>query len=277
MKKILVTTDFSDNANHALEYAMQLFKYEDCQFYVLHVLKASTFISDDLMSMSPTTSLYEQLIASAKLKLDRYIDTVKSKHNNILHEFVPVIDYDNLVAAINQLVDKHDIQLAIMGTKGASNMAKKIMGSNTMRVIQGCHVSVLAIPHNYNYKPIHRVAFTSNYENTYCKTDLSPLINLVEQKDYQVSILHVSDSNVLTKEQELVKASLDDCFENATHQFVEIEKGAFLSAVNHYIESNSIDMFAMVNRKHGFWENLFAENKIEKVAYNITIPLLAIS
>ncbi|WP_223033487.1 universal stress protein [Hanstruepera marina] len=277
MKKILITTDFSDNANHALEYAMQLFKYEDCQFYILHVLKASTFVSDDLMSMSPTTSLYDQLIASAKLKLDKYIDTVKSKHNNILHEFIPVIDYDNLVAAVNQLVDKNNIQLAIMGTKGASNVAKKILGSNTMHVIQGCQVSVLAIPHNYNYKPIHRVAFTSHYENKYCKADLSTLINLVEQKDYQVSILHVSDTKVLTKEQEQVKASLDDCFENATHQFTEIKDGTFLSTISHYVESHSIDMLAMVHRKHGFWESLFTENKIQKIAYNINIPLLVMS
>lgn len=274
MKKILLTTDFSDNANSAIEYAMQFFKYDDCKFYILNVLKASTFISDDLMTMKPTSNLYDQLIASAKLKLDRYINKIKSKHNNILHEFIPIVDYDNLIAAVNQLVEKHEIELIVMGTKGASNVAKKIIGSNTMHVIEGCEAPVLAIPHHFTYVPIRKVAFTSNYENMYCNDDLKALIDLVEYNDYQVDILHVSESNKSTVDQEQVKASLQDCFKNATHNFVEIEKGGFLKAINSNIISNSIDLFAMVNRKHGFWERLFTEHKIEKVAYNINIPFL---
>lgn len=274
MKKILLTTDFSDNANQAIEYAMQLFKYDECQFYVLNVLKASSFISDDLMSMKPTSNLYNQLIDSVKIKLDNYLELLKAKHNNILHEFIPIVDYDNLIAAVNQVVDKHDIEMVVMGTKGASNVVKKIIGSNTMHVIQGCNVPVLAIPDNYNYIPIKKVAFTSNYENMYCPKDLHVLLGLVEHHDYQVDVLHISNSKTLTVEQEHVKNSLKDCFKNASHQFIEIEKGGFLKAVVHHIELNAIDLFTMVNRKHGFWESLFTEQKLEKVAYNINIPLL---
>lgn len=274
MKKILLTTDFSDNANQAIEYTMHLFKYDECQFYVLNVLKASSFISDDLMSMKPTSNLYNQLIDSVKIKLDSYLESLKSKHNNILHEFIPIVDYDNLVAAVNQIVDKHDIEMVVMGTKGASNVLKKIIGSNTMHVMQGCKATVLAIPDNYSYKPIKKVAFTSNYENAYCPKDIKVLLGLVEHHDYQVDVLHISNTKTLTTEQEQVKTSLKDCFKNASHQFIDIKKGEFLKAVVEHIELNSIDLFAMVNRKHGFWESLFTEQKLEKVAYNINIPLL---
>ena len=274
MKKILLTTDFSKNANQAIEYAMQLFKYDECQFYVLNVLKASSFISDDLMSMKPTSNLYNQLIDSIKIKLDNYLDSIKLKHNNILHEFIPIIDYDNLIAAVNQIVSKHDIKMIVMGTKGASNVVKKLIGSNTMHVMQGCEAAVLAIPDNYDYRPIKKVLFTSNYENKYCPEDLTVLLNLVEHHDYKVDILHILNQKSLTVEQEQVRQTLKDCFKNASHQFIEIEEGEFLTTIEDYAEKQEIDLFAMVNRKHGFWESLFSEQKLEKVAYKINMPLL---
>ena len=36
MKKILIPTDFSDNAYGALAYAAQLYAEEDCTFFLLH-------------------------------------------------------------------------------------------------------------------------------------------------------------------------------------------------------------------------------------------------
>jgi nucleotide-binding universal stress UspA family protein len=196
------------------------------------------------------------------------------KYNNILHQFIPVVDYDNLIAAVNQLAEKHKADLIVMGTKGASNVAKKIIGSNTMHVIQGCNTPVLAVPHDYNYKPIHKVAFTSNYENEYCNDDLKALVKLVEKNDYQIDVLHVLNSNTLTKEQEAVKASLYNCFKNTTHEFIELETDGFIKAVSGYVETNNIDLLAMVNRNIGFWDRLFSEQKVEKLAYNINVPLL---
>lgn len=276
MKKILLTTDFSDNANRAIEYAMQLFRYDNCQFFVLHVLKASTFISDDLMSMNPTSNLYEQLIASSKLKLDMDLEKIKSKHNNILHEFTPLIDYDNFIDSINQVIEKNDIELIIMGTKGASNIAKHLFGSHTIRVIQGCKIAVLAIPNNYIYKPIDKVVFTSNLENDYCPDDLRAFVDLVERHDYQIDILHISESNTLTTTQENVKVSLQNCFKNATNHFIALSEEPFLKSLMDYIKTNDIDLYAMVNRKHSFLERVFTQQKIEKIAYNITVPFLVL-
>jgi len=274
MKRILLTTDFSENANQAIDYAMQLFKYDDCQFYILHVLKASTFISDDLMTMTPSSNLYEQLIASAKLKLENYIKTFKLKYNNILHEFIPIVDYDSFIAAVNQVGEKEGIELIVMGTKGASNAAKRFLGTNTIHVIQGCSIPVLAIPNVCSFKPIHKVVFTSNYDVDYSLNDLKALVYLVEHHDYKIDVLHLSETKKLTTEQEAVKTSLKKCFKNATHQFIELEKEGFLKTITKYINTNNIDLYAMVNRKYGFWERFFTHQKIEEVAYNMTIPFL---
>jgi nucleotide-binding universal stress UspA family protein len=276
MKNILITTDFSKNAIHAADYAINLFQYEACTFYMLHVVKASSFISDDLMNMNPSSSIYSQIIASEKIKLEHEIDQLKNKHNNILHEFIPIVDYDNFIGSINQCVEKNNIELIVMGTKGANNSLKKIFGSNTMRVIRNAQIPVLAIPINYSFKPVHKILFTTNYKNKYKKSELKTLIDLAEHHDYKIHILHMSESNSLSQEAKAVKVDLEGFFTNILHAFVELEDSNFLNPIQNYIENNQIDIFTMMNRDYNFLDKLLSLQKIEKIAYNMTIPFLAL-
>lgn len=276
MKNILITTDFSHNATHAAEYIMNLFQYEACTFHILHVVKASSFISDDLMNMKPSSSLYTQIIESEKVKLEEAVKQLDNRFNNILHKLVPIIDYDNFLGAISQCVEKNSIELVVMGTKGATNSLKKIIGSNTMRVIRNSTVPVLAIPSNYAFRPVHKILFTTTYQKDYKKSELKILIDLAEHYDFQLDILHVHENNTLTDKSGKVKAHLDNVFANISHVFVEEEQADFLSAVQDYIKKNQIDIITMINRNAAFFDRLFSSQKIEEVAYTITVPFLAL-
>ena len=64
MKKILLPTDFSANSINAIHYALQFYRYEQCKFYLLNVQKASSFVTDDLMTMQPSTTIFNSLISS---------------------------------------------------------------------------------------------------------------------------------------------------------------------------------------------------------------------
>ena len=103
MKSILLPTDFSKNSINAIEYAVNLFKDEPVEFFVLNIQKASTFVSDDLMSMTASTTIYQTLIDTAKKSINNLITTIKAKYPNPKHEFHPVVDYDNFIDGINQM------------------------------------------------------------------------------------------------------------------------------------------------------------------------------
>ena len=61
---------------NAINYAMELFKNESCHFYILNVQKASSFISDDMMAVGSSTTIYKTLIDAAKKSIDNIIDCV---------------------------------------------------------------------------------------------------------------------------------------------------------------------------------------------------------
>ncbi len=277
MRHILLTTDFSENSIHAINYALELFMFTECEFQLLNVVKSSTFISDDLMQSMPTESVYSELISDAKVKLESLIETLNDKHNNLLHTFEPIVDYDNLIGAINQTVELHQIDLIIMGTKGATNLEKIIFGSNTLRVFQRCHVAVLAIPEKSQIKPIKNVLFTTKYQTTYKRKDLDILIDLAEHYNYNLDVLHISEHKNMDAKQQLVQQELDVFFQNVNHQFVTKSETIYLKTVLDYIDEHNIELFCMMRKQHTFLEHLFLNHKTEQIAYNIQVPFLMLA
>ena len=72
MKAILLPTDFSINSMNSIDFAVTLFKDVECDFYLLNVHKVSSFISDDMMKFSSSSTIYNTIIDAAKKSLAKY-------------------------------------------------------------------------------------------------------------------------------------------------------------------------------------------------------------
>ncbi|MBO6632863.1 MAG: universal stress protein, partial [Psychroserpens sp.] len=261
-------------SKNAIRYALEYFETEPCKFIILNVQKVSSFVTDDLMAMHPSDTIFKSLIESSKQKVVQFIKELKETYNNTLHQFESKVDYDNFIDAINQVIELEGIELIVMGTKGASNIAKTIFGSNAARVIQRANCPVLAIPNDYTFNGIKHIAFPSNYFTEYNIDDLKPLLALTNKTDSKVSVLHVKDEEHLSEYQENNRAFLDQCFSNQHHEFIDLEQGNLFKKITNYIVENDVDLLAMMSRKHSFIERVFARHAAESFAFNPKVPLL---
>jgi len=274
LKSILLPTDFSKNSINAINYAAELFKNEVCEFYVINIQKASSFVSDDLMTMTSSATIYHTLIDIAKKSIKNVINEVKETYNNDLHEFYSIVDYDNFVDGINQVCETRHIDLIVMGTKGASGAEKVIFGSNTARVMQRCSTPVLAIPDGCKFNGLDKIAFTSNYSIKYNKKNLQSLLDISNLYKSSIDIVHVTIDEDLTPNQEDNRAFLDAYFGNLKHEFINLEEKNIFKAVNQYIKDNDIKVLAMTSRYHPFFERLFTKHLVETFVFKIDIPFL---
>jgi len=274
VKAILLPTDFSTNSLNAIDYAVELFKNETCEFYLINIQKASSFVSDDLMTMSSSATIYQTLIDAARKSIKNIIIKVENKYDNKLHKFYSIVDYDNFIDGINQICEAKQIDLIVMGTKGASGAEKVIFGSNTVRVMQRCKTPVLAIPNGCAFEGIEHIAFSSNYSTLYKNEELQPLVDILSLYNSKIDILHLTSEKNLSQEQENNKAFLDFCFNNVTHEFIDLDKDDIFKIVQNYISVNNIKMLAMMGRKHSFLERLFNRHLVETFAFKIDIPFL---
>lgn len=273
MKLILLPTDFSKNSINAINYAVELFKNEACEFYVINIQKASSFVSDDLMTMTSSATVYHTLIDIAKKSITNVINELKETYNNDLHEFYSIVDYDNFVDGINQACDTRGIDLIIMGTKGASGAEKVLFGSNTARVMQRCSTPVLAIPDGCKFKGLDKIVFTSNFSIQYNSEDLKSLFDISKLYNSSIDILHVTEDE-LTSNQKDNRAYLGKFFSDLNHEFINLQESDVFKAIQDYIKDNDIKILAMTSRQHSFLERLFNRHLVEAFAFNIDIPFL---
>lgn len=274
MKAILLPTDFSKNSINAIKYAMELFRNETCEFYVINIQKASAFVSDDLMTMSSSATIYQTLIDTAKHSIANVIKEMKQKYGNRKHEFISIVDYDNFIDGINQVCTSVGIDLIVMGTKGASGAEKVIFGSNTARVMQRCSTPVLAIPDGCKFNGLDKIVFPSNYLSAYKEEELGALMHISRLYNSKIDVIHLANKSELTPHQENNRAFLDACFGELTHEFVDLEKKDIFETVQSYIRDNNIKLLAMMSRKHSFLERLFARHLVETFAFKIDVPFL---
>ena len=61
---------------------------------------------------------------------------------------------------------------------------------------------------------------------------------------------------------------------NIKHEFIDLIGEDIFKEVNNYIKMNEINLIAMVNKKHSFFERLFATHTVEDFGFNSDIPFL---
>tara|TARA_R110002033_G_scaffold1_7_gene30 strand:- start:522 stop:1253 length:732 start_codon:yes stop_codon:yes gene_type:complete len=238
------------------------------------VQKASSFISDDMMVMASSATIYQTVIDVSKKSIANLITKIEKKYMNDKHTFHSIVDYDNFIDSINQVVSNNKIDLIVMGTKGASGMEKVIFGSNTVHVMQRCMAPVLAIPDGCLFTNLDRVAFTTNNLILHNIEELEPLKNLLMLYNSKLNILHFDDIEGVGDNKKKNKAFLKTHFSDITYENIDSYSKDLYKTVAGYIHANDIKLIAMMRKKHSFLERLFNRHPEETLAFNIDVPFL---
>ena len=101
--------------------------------------------------------------------------------DNDNHRFFTITDYDFFIESIRKVVDEKHIDLIVMGTKGASGIERKILGTNTADVITKVKCNTLAIPENAEFIAPKEIAFPTDFSLTYNLQILKPISDILKQ------------------------------------------------------------------------------------------------
>ena len=88
MKRILIPTDFSENAHNAINYGLELFKKTKCTFHIIHINPIPPYSGAGTSVKGSSVMLKEKVLTQSKKDLKKLVDFIKEHHNNELHSFV---------------------------------------------------------------------------------------------------------------------------------------------------------------------------------------------
>lgn len=271
MKTILVPTDFSSNADSALNYAIDFAKKENAKLILLNAFHVNFGNSEVPLGLIDEEVKAIRKNAETRLKAL----TIKIEHAGKI-PYECIVKQDLAIDAILNVADEKSVDLIIMGTKGASGLKEVIMGSNTARVIELAKCPVIAIPEGLHFKEIKKITYATDYHHSDIGA-LKKLIEIATPFRAQINILHISLLEE-TDEKALMKNFMDEMnskidYFNLSYQIIcgsDVEE-----QLEDYIKHNNCDLLVTSTQHRDFMDKLFGRSITKKLAFHTKVPLLA--
>ncbi|MFD2724678.1 universal stress protein [Hyunsoonleella rubra] len=276
MRKILIPTDFSENAQNALEYAVNLFKYEVSEFYIMHAYDEDVFSDQVLLAIEKEEDATLTVHKKAEDQLQEIKNTIISTSPNPRHTFYTISANNLLLNETDNIVDQQNIDIIVMGTKGKTNNTKLTFGSNTLQVLKYVQCPVLAIPEGYTYSQPKHILFPTNFMIPYKRRELKLLCEIAYPYRATIDVLYISKSNMLSRRQKENKDFIKDELCKNTINFIIENNKHLINSIFKYIKENAIDMLVMVNTEHSYIENIVFQSPLDELSLNLDIPFLSL-
>ncbi len=278
MKTILVPTDFSDNAYHALRYAMHIFQNEACTFYLLHAYVKDTNILNIPLTR-PSSIINKTKHHTVEQNLYQVVTKATSADTKPKHIFKVLPIADTLLNAIGKTVLDENVQYIFMGTKGATGLKSVFFGSNTVNVISNItFCPLIAVPSEYKIDTPTEILFATGFEHVYDTYELNPMIKIAKICHSKIQVLHIISSEKQTKTESKARKLIQERLKEVPHGILEIDKTDKISTEIEKIASHNqaIGMVVLINYWHSFLEKLTHESVIKNIAFKTSLPLMVL-
>ena len=161
MKKILVPTDFSSDADNALDFAIKFNEKYNAEIVLMHVLElpaASVNYGADMTSATAEVIYRRELIDGISKNLHKRADKVRASGQ----EAAIRIEYGSPYKSIGEEVKEERADWVILGSRGASGLKEVFVGSNAEKVIRHSKCPVITIQEPADLEAMTNLVYASD-------------------------------------------------------------------------------------------------------------------
>ena len=263
---ILLPVDFSNSSFHAARYAIETFGQAH-NYTILHCIHVSHAGATVLISLN------EEMMKLANQEMENFMTGLAKFYPD--YDLDPISDFGSIPATIKQYVHDENIDLVVMGTRGASGLRQYIMGSNAQSVAHGVDVPVLVVPHKAAHNKPKRILFATDFANDKQVQSIETLAKYCKTLQCSLHLLHVSD--VDEDEDNLAQPikELDVLSEMEYTLHVEFGKD-IESIILEFANRNESDIIATIPHDDSFLERIFQKSISKNLIFHSDTPLLVL-
>lgn len=266
MKRILVPTDFSPVADNALEYALEVAADFSSDIYLYHVYTFDKVTYDNSFAKD-NQPFAKEMERQMRRTAAKFLDKAREK-NIRLRTFV---EEETFYSLFNTRVLERDIDLIIMGSKGASGLSRLIFGSVAATALETSKVPLLIIPPGYAFCPFQNIILSIDQKELTGQV-LAPLKELALRYGARVTLLHISAE---AKKQPDTAPVLS--LEGIETSFMEIRASKSIGdSIGRFVQQQGCDILCMVRRERSFFEKVFRRSITRVQAFRNQVPLLVL-
>jgi len=226
MKKILIPTDFSQNAEYALKVAAQIAKKNDAEVILLHMLDLPHQAGDAMSSghQIPEIMFFKNaaLQRLEELMDEKYLDGLSVSE---------VVQFDMTFDGIMKISKLNNVDLIVMGSHGASGFKEMFIGSNAEKVVRNSEVPVLIIKNEIPNFQVNKFVFASDFTEE-AKPAFKKVVEFANKFEAKLHLVMINTPNsfksTLVAEEimsEFLKEFKINSFEKHIFNDANVEKG----------------------------------------------------
>lgn len=276
MTKILVPTDFSETAEKALRYAMQIAARSEGEIYLCHIYTPTNNPFIETVDQREIYNVEQE--RNLMGDLHRLREKVQPGAPDV--KIVAVLGRSPLVGSILKFADDNQVDMIVMGTQGASGLQKVLVGTVAVRIMEKTSLPLLLIPEEYEWKQPEQIVLATGYH----QDDTQALYIsgfLASMFDAGIKVVHLIDSDKQDagKAQaslEEYSASLQEAAGNMKLEHHLLESGSIGAGLEKLCAEVPYDLLVMVKRQKTFFERFYMESMTNRIAYLTEKPLLVV-
>jgi nucleotide-binding universal stress UspA family protein len=273
VKNVLIPTDFSKSAELASEYGVEIANQLDAEVTFLHIISTPVEwkkIPLEKESLYPETKANIGTAKDALFKLERMAESKGV-------EACTSLIFNTGIEEIPKYITKNSYSLVVMGTHGQKGI-HKMMGTNTLKVINKSAVPVLAVKLTDQHRLPKKWVIVSDFQKE-SKKGFGVLMELAQGIGASVNALFVNTPYYFSESSEI-----EEKMQGFLDQFPKDHvKKNIINAHNEergietFLNSCECDLLAVITHGHGGLMPLFRRSITEKLINHLKIPVLSIT
>ncbi|HLO26553.1 MAG TPA: universal stress protein [Geobacteraceae bacterium] len=139
--KILFANDFSENSEHAFEYALSLARQFNSRLIVIHVINEPVDLRGFYVPHISFEKLEKEIEEGAEKMMEKFCRTRVQDFTNYETLIVAGIPYEEIL----RKADEINASLIVLGTQGRKGIDHFLFGSTAERVVRNAKCPVMTV------------------------------------------------------------------------------------------------------------------------------------
>lgn len=273
MKYILIPTDFSESANNASEFAIEIATLLQLPIRFLHSVQTPVEWAKLSLEDKQKYPETKERINSIKEQLKTWEQKASEKGVDAEHSLIYNTEMDELA----NYVKPENYELVIMGTHGAKGF-EKIMGSNTQKLIRHSKVPVIAIKHKLDFIQLKNILIATDLKEE-SKAAFEKVYKIIEKLKAKVNLVYINTPYNFKETDQIDDMAAEFL---ARYEMQELE----LHCLNANNEARGIgmalnklqpDLFTSITHQRTGFDTIFSPSITEDIINNYELPVLSIN
>jgi len=263
--KIVVATDFSDNAANALDFAVSLAGEKDGEIILVHAIEAVyDFASQAAIALDSMHRDAEALMAASI-----------AKYQDAGVEFTSIIKEGTASIIVSKIAHELEVRFIVTGTQGSSGILKTLLGSTTINLIKESPVPVLVVPRESSASQVDRIVLALEFANRE-EQFIDWVVEMSKRWGRRLEFLHVQTHRDFEEEpgiKKLEKLLLQN-YADTPMKIHTFYAPSAVEGLDQFLEENEKVILVMCHEHKNLWKQILSSSQTIEMLFHSKVPIL---